>query len=428
MSDGQHGVVVIGGGFGGLAAVRGLADQDVDITLIDRRNHHLFQPLLYQVATAGLNPSDIAAPIRSILADQSNVRVLLGEVVGIDVDARSIELADGTALPYDHLVVAAGASHSYFGNDRWEIHAPGLKTIEDALEIRRRVLLAFEQAERSTDPTERDELLTFVVVGGGPTGVETAGAIAEIAFRTLTEDFRSIDPSSARVILLEAVDRLLGRYPESLSDSAARQLTALGVDVRLGVMVTDVDERRVETSDGVIRTRTVIWGAGNEASHLAAQLGAPVDRAGRVEVRSDLSADTAGSDERSCVFAIGDIARVVSGGEEVPGVAQGAIQGGKHVARCIAADLAGRERPTFTYREKGQLATIGRSSAVGVIGRLRLSGWIAWMAWWSVHIAFLVSFRNRVSVFGNWMWNYVTFRRGARLITGPWRPRSGAGP
>lgn len=426
MSDGPHRVVVIGGGFGGLAAVRGLADQDVDITLIDRRNHHLFQPLLYQVATAGLNPSDIAAPIRSILADQSNVRVLLGEVVGIHVDARSIELADGTALAYDHLVVAAGASHSYFGNDQWELHAPGLKTIEDALEIRRRVLVAFEQAERSTDPTERDELLTFVVVGGGPTGVETAGAIAEIAFRTLTEDFRSIDPSSARVILLEAVDRLLGRYPESLSESAARQLTALGVDVRLGVMVTDVDERRVETSDGVIRTRTVVWGAGNEASHLAAQLGAPVDRAGRVEVGADLSVDTAGSDEQSCVFAIGDIARVVSGGEEVPGVAQGAIQGGKHVARCIAADLAGRERPTFTYREKGQLATIGRSSAVGVIGRLRLSGWIAWMAWWSVHIAFLVSFRNRVSVFGNWMWNYVTFRRGARLITGPWRPRSRA--
>lgn len=426
MSDGPHRVVVIGGGFGGLAAVRGLADQDVDITLIDRRNHHLFQPLLYQVATAGLNPSDIAAPIRSILADQSNVRVLLGEVVGIHVDARSIELADGTALAYDHLVVAAGASHSYFGNDQWELHAPGLKTIEDALEIRRRVLVAFEQAERSTDPTERDELLTFVVVGGGPTGVETAGAIAEIAFRTLTEDFRSIDPSSARVILLEAVDRLLGRYPESLSESAARQLTALGVDVRLGVMVTDVDERRVETSDGVIRTRTVVWGAGNEASHLAAQLGAPVDRAGRVEVGADLSVDTAGSDEQSCVFAIGDIAHVVSGGEEVPGVAQGAIQGGKHVARCIAADLAGRDRPTFTYREKGQLATIGRSSAVGVIGRLRLSGWIAWMAWWSVHIAFLVSFRNRVSVFGNWMWNYVTFRRGARLITGPWRPRSRA--
>jgi len=420
-------VVVVGGGFGGLAVVRGLAGQDVDITLVDRRNHHLFQPLLYQVATAGLNPADIAAPIRSILADQSNVRVLLGDVVGIDVDDCSVELADGTALPYDHLVLAAGATHSYFGNDQWEVHAPGLKTIEDALEIRRRVLVAFEQAERTADPAERDEFLTFVVVGGGPTGVETAGAIAEIAFQTLTKDFRSIDPTSARVILLEGTDRVLGRYPASLSDSAARQLRRLGVDVRLGVLVTDVDERRVETSDGTITARTVIWGAGNEASPLASMLGAPVDRAGRVEVSPDLSVPvgppSTGPTERSRVFAIGDVARAESDGEEVPGVAQGAIQGGAHAARCIVADLTGTDRPSFAYREKGQLATIGRSSAVGVIGRVRLSGWIAWMAWWSIHIVFLIDFRSRVSVLGNWAWNYLTFRRGARLITGPWGPR-----
>ena len=416
-------MVVVGGGFGGLAVVRGLADQDVDITLVDRRNHHLFQPLLYQVATAGLNPADIAAPIRSILADQRNVRVLLGEVVGIDVDACAIELADGTVLPYDHLVLAAGATHSYFGNDQWELHAPGLKTIEDALEIRRRVLVAFEQAERAPDPAERDEFLTFVVVGGGPTGVETAGAIAEIAFQTLTKDFRSIDPSSAKVILLEGTDRVLGRYPTSLSDSAARQLRRLGVDVRLGVLVTEVDERRVETTHDTIATRTVIWGAGNEASPLASMLGAPVDRAGRVEVGVDLSVPPTEATGRSCVFAIGDVARAVSNGEEVPGVAQGAIQGGAHAARCIVADLTGAERPSFTYRDKGQLATIGRSSAVGVIGRLRLSGWIAWMAWWSIHIVFLIDFRSRVSVLGNWAWNYLTFRRGARLITGPWGPR-----
>lgn len=410
-------VVIIGGGFAGIATARGLAKADVDVTLVDRRNHHLFQPLLYQVATGGLNPSDIAHPIRSLLADQPNVEVLLAHVTGIDVEARTIGTDDGETIAFDYLVVAAGTTHSYFGHPEWEVDAPGLKTIEDALEIRRRVLVAFERAERSNDPDERRALLTFVVVGGGPTGVELAGAIAEVAFMTVTEEFRSIDPSTAEVILLEGTDRLLLAYPRSLSEKAARQLRGLGVQVRLGVKVTGVDDRHVETSAGTIDARTVIWGAGNEASPLAAMLGADTDRAGRVIVGADLS--IGGSN----VFAIGDMAHAESDGEGVPGVAQGAIQGGRHVARVIGADLEGAPRPTFRYKDKGELATIGRSSAVGTIGRLRLSGWIAWMAWWSVHIFFLIDFRSKATVLMNWAWNYVTFKRGARLITGPWKPR-----
>jgi NADH dehydrogenase len=418
-------VVIVGGGFGGLAAARGLADVPVRITLIDRRNHHLFQPLLYQVATAGLNPADIAAPIRSMLADQANVRVLLGEVADVDPDEANVTLDDGTVVGFDHLVLATGTRHSYFGHDEWEAHAPGLKTVEDALEIRRRILLAFERAERATEPTEREANLTFVVVGGGPTGVEMAGAVAEIAFRTMTREFRTIDSTTARVILLEATDRILAAYPESLSTSARRQLAALGVDVRTGVMVTGMDADGVETSAGTIHTRTVVWGAGNEASPLAGRLGAPVDRAGRVVVEPDLSVPG-----HRNVFAIGDMAHASSGGATVPGVAQGAIQGGAHVARAIRADLDGTPRPVFRYRNKGELATIGRSSAVGVIAGRKLSGWVAWMAWWSVHIFFLIDFRSRLLVLINWSWNYVTFRRGARLITGAWRPRvtPGVGP
>ncbi len=415
-------VVIVGGGFGGLAAARGLADAAVRITLIDRRNHHLFQPLLYQVATAGLNPADIAAPIRSMLADQANVRVLLGEVADVDPGEANVTLDDGTVVGFDHLVVATGTTHSYFGHDDWETHAPGLKTVEDALEIRRRILLAFERAERATDPGEREANLTFVVVGGGPTGVEMAGAIAEIAFRTMTREFRTIDSTTARVILLEATDRILATYPDSLSTSARGQLEALGVDVRTGVMVTGMDADAVETSAGAIRTRTVVWGAGNEASPLAGRLGAPVDRAGRVEVEPDLSVPG-----HRNVFAIGDVAHATSGGSTVPGVAQGAIQGGAHVARAIRADLDGTTRPTFRYRNKGELATIGRSSAVGVVGGHKLSGWVAWMAWWSVHIFFLIDFRSRLLVLINWAWNYLTFRRGARLITGAWRPRITSG-
>ncbi len=415
-------MVIVGGGFGGLAAARGLADAAVRITLIDRRNHHLFQPLLYQVATAGLNPADIASPIRSMLADQANVRVLLGEVTDVDPDEANVTLDDGTVVGFDHLVLATGTTHSYFGHDDWEAHAPGLKTVEDALEIRRRILLAFERAERAADPDEREADLTFVVVGGGPTGVEMAGAIAEIALRTMTREFRTIDSTTARIILLEAADRILATYPESLSTSARGQLAALGVDVRTGVMVTGLDADGVETSAGAIRTRTIVWGAGNEASPLTRRLGAPVDRVGRVEVEPDLSVPG-----HRNVFAIGDVAHATSDGAMVPGVAQGAIQGGAHVARAIRADLDGTRRPTFRYRNKGELATIGRSSAVGVIAGRELSGWVAWMAWWSVHIFFLIDFRSRLLVLINWAWNYLTFRRGARLITGAWRPRVTSG-
>jgi NADH dehydrogenase len=414
-------VVIVGGGFGGLAAARALADAPVHITLVDRRNHHLFQPLLYQVATAGLNPGDIAAPIRSLVATQANVRVLLGEVVSIG--DHTVILDDDSMIDFDYLILAAGTTHSYFGHDDWELHAPGLKTVEDALEIRRRILSAFERAERAADPAERDANLTFVVVGGGPTGVEMAGAIAEIAFQTMTREFRTIDSSTARVILLEGTDRVLSTYPDRLSASALRQLGELGVDVRLGEMVTAVDEAGVVTTSGPIATHTVVWGAGNEASPLAAMLGAPTDRAGRVEVGPDLSVPG-----RSNVFAIGDMAHAVSGGMTVPGVAQGAKQGGAHVGEAIRADLAGRERPEFRYDNKGELATIGRSSAVGVIRGLKLSGWIAWMAWWSVHIVFLIDFRSRLLVLINWGWNYLTYRRGARLITGPWSPRPRSTP
>jgi NADH dehydrogenase len=417
MSKNRMHIVIIGGGFGGIAAAKGLADASVRITLIDRRNHHLFQPLLYQVATAGLTPADVAHPIRSILADQSNVTVFLGEVSDIDPDLRRVHLVDGEQVGYDCLVVATGTRHSYFGNDQWEQHAPGLKTVEDAIEIRRRVLLAFERAERTPDPDERLAQLTFVVVGGGPTGVETAGSIAEIAFRTLTSEFRSIDPASAQVILLEAAPRILGTYPETLSAKAETQLRELGVDVRTAVKVTGIDSRTVETSNGSIAARTVIWGAGNEASPLAGCIGADTDRAGRAIVGPDLAVP-----RHPEIFAIGDVAHAESKGAMVPGVAQGAMQGGKHVARAIRADVTGQSRPVFRYRNKGELATIGRSSAVGTIGRLQLSGWIAWMAWWAVHIVFLIDFRKRFVVFFSWAWSYLTFQRGSRLITGTWSP------
>ncbi len=414
-------VVIVGGGFGGLAAARALAREPVRLTLVDRRNHHLFQPLLYQVATAGLNPADIAAPLRSVLRSQGNVSVLLAEVVDVEVDRQAVLLANGERLGYDHLVLAAGATHSYFGNDGWERHAPGLKTVEDALEIRRRVLLAFELAERSEDPVERAELLTFVVVGGGPTGVELAGAIAEIATKTMTRDFRRIDPTAARVVLVEGTDRVLGTYPEKLSRRARRQLEDLGVEVWLDALVDDIDERGASTTAGFIAARTVLWGAGVAASPLGRALGARTDEAGRVVVDPSLAVP-----DHPEVLVIGDLAAVTSDGQQVPGVAQGAIQGGRHAAAVIAADLAGRPRPVFRYRDKGELATIGRSSAVGVIGPLRISGWPAWMAWWMVHIAFLIGFRNRIQVLIGWAWNYVTFQRGARLITSPWRPRSGS--
>ncbi len=411
-------VVIVGGGFGGLACARALARADVEVILVDRRNHHLFQPLLYQVATAGLNPSDIAYPIRSVLRKQSNARVVLGEVVAIDPAARSVTLADGEVLAGDTLVVAAGARHAYFGNDQWETHAPGLKSVEDALEIRRRILLAFELAERSDDPDEIARLLTFVVVGAGPTGVEMAGAISEIALTTLRRDFRGIDPSTTRVVLVEGSDRVLGTFSPSLSDRAQAQLEGLGVEVRLGSIVTEVDDRGVSIGDERIPAGTVVWGAGVAASPLGDMLGAPLDRSGRVLVESDLSVPG-----HPDVFVIGDLAAVPLGDGFVPGVSPAAIQGGEHVASIVSS---GRRGP-FRYKDKGSMATIGRRAAVAELGRLKLSGVPAWVAWWAVHIAFLIGFRSRALVMFSWGWSYLTFQRGARLITRAWRPGGTSG-
>lgn len=412
----RHRVVIVGGGFGGLRAAKRLAGVDADVTLVDRRNHHLFQPLLYQVATAGLNPADIADPIRRILRDQTNVEVLLAEAVRVRADDRVLEL-DAGELRYDTLVLATGARHSYFGHDEWEADAPGLKSVEDALEIRRRILSAFERAERATDPAERRRLLTFVVVGGGPTGVELAGAIAEIAFRSLSRDFRRIDPTNADVILLEGLDRILSTYPPSLSASARAQLSALRVDVRTGTLVTGVDGGGVDTSGGRIDAATVLWAAGVAASPLAATIGCQLDRSGRVLVEPDMSVP-----DHPEILVIGDLAAAGTDGEAVPGVAPAALQGGNHAAAVIRADLEGRPRPAFRYHDKGSLATIGRSAAVADFGRVRFGGFAAWVLWWAIHIAFLIDFRSRLAVMWGWAWQYVTFQHGARLITGRWRP------
>ena len=413
-------VVIIGGGFGGLAAAQALAKAKVTVTLVDRRNHHLFQPLLYQVATAALNPGDIAYPIRAALAAQANARVALAEARSIDAAARRVQLDDGE-LAYDYLIVATGATHSYFGKD-WSHTAPGLKSIEDALEIRRRIFLAYEAAEREADPVAQREWLTFAVVGAGPTGVELAGALGEIGLHTLAHDFRSIDPTQVRVLLFEAGDRVLAAYPPKLSAAAQRSLERRHVEVRTGTKVTAMDGRGVTVSaagaEERVGTRTVLWAAGVEASPLGAQLGAPRDRAGRVEVSPDLSVP--GHPE---VFVIGDLARMISNGAQVPGVAQGAVQGGKHAARIIAAEVAGRgdraKRPAFRYRDKGNMATIGRASAVIATKRFAKHGLLAWLLWWAVHIMFLVGYRNRVAVMLQWAWSWLTFKRGARLITGP---------
>ena len=414
----RHQVVIVGGGFGGLEAAKRLAKAPVQVTLIDRRNHHLFQPLLYQVATAGLNPADIAEPIRAILRRQANVEVLLGEVVSVDASADEVVLADGTRIGFDHLVLAAGARHSYFGHDEWEQHAPGLKSVEDALEIRRRVLSAFEVAEGSDDAAEREAALTFVVVGAGPTGVELAGAIAEIATHTLAKDFRRIDPATATVVLLEGVDRVLPTFHESLSRRAEEQLADLGVDVRTSTRVTGVDEAGVEI-DGSdrIEARTVLWGAGVAAAPLAQSTGGELDRSGRVVVDGSLAVPG-----HPNVFVVGDMAAASSGGEPVPGVAPAAVQGGRHVAAAIRADLEGRGRPVFRYRDKGSLATVGRAAAVAEFGRIRLSGFVAWVLWWAVHVALLIGFRSRALVMFGWGWSWLTFKRGARLITTRWSP------
>ncbi len=405
-------VVILGGGFGGLYAARALRRAPARLTIVDRRNHHLFQPLLYQVATAALNPSDIAVPIRRVLRRQENASVLLGEATAVDVAARKVILADGE-IPYDYLIIATGAAHSYFGHDDWARVAPGLKTIEDALEIRRRILLAFEAAEREADPGRRRELLTFVVVGGGPTGVELAGALAEIARRILRQDFRSIDPASARVLLVEAGPRLLPAFDARLSEKAARALRRLGAEVVTDSPVTSIDATGVSLGARRIPSRNVLWAAGVAASPLARSLGVPLDRAGRVAVTPELTLP--GHAE---VFVIGDLATLQQDGRPVPGVAPAAQQMGRHAARNILRALDGLPYEPFHYRDKGSLATIGRAAAVAQFGRVLLSGFLAWMAWLLIHIYFLIGFRNRLLVMLQWAWLYLRYESGARLITG----------
>jgi NADH dehydrogenase len=407
-------VVIVGGGFGGLSAAKALARAPFEITLIDRNNHHLFQPLLYQVATAALSPADIASPIRGILRNQRNVKVMLAEVSGVDT-ARKEVIADGRRIAYDYLVVATGARHAYFGHDDWAAFAPGLKTIDDATALRRRILLAFERAENEADADERRRLMTFVVIGGGPTGVEMAGAIAELAKRALAADFRAIDPRCARIILVEAAPRLLTPFDPSLSAAAHRSLEQLGVEVKLGAAVSECNGEGVRAGDEFIGARTIIWAAGVMASPAGRWLGGETDRAGRLKVRADLSVP--GHPE---VFVIGDTAEVTAAdGTPLPGVAPVAKQQGQYVARALIARNQGRTIEAFRYRDYGLLATIGRSRAVAQFGRLRLSGLIAWVLWSVAHVYFLIGFRNRFIVALNWAWSYLTFQRGSRLITGP---------
>lgn len=404
-------VVILGGGFGGLYCARALRRVPVQVTLVDRGNHHLFQPLLYQVATASLSPGDIASPLRHVLRGQRNVVVWMGEAIDVDVEARAVVLADGM-LTYDWLVVATGATHTYFGHDDWAEHAPGLKTVDDALEIRRRFLLAFEAAEREDDPRARERLLTFVVVGAGPTGVELAGAMAEIARTVMPRDFRFIDTRMARILLLEAGPRVLPSYPPDLSEKARRQLERLGVEVRTGAMVTGVEDGAVVVGQERMEAENVFWAAGVQASPLGARLGAPLDRAGRVIVEPDLSVPG-----RPEIFVVGDLARAGEGQEVVPGVAQGALQGGRHVAGQIRRALAGRDSQAFRYRDRGNLATIGRAAAVADLpGGLRLRGFVAWVAWLVLHLFQLVGFKNRGSVLASWVWNYLAYDHAARVI------------
>lgn len=405
-------VVIVGGGFGGLWAARRLARQAVRVVLIDRKNHHTFQPLLYQVATAGLSPAEIAAPIRWIVRGQP-IEVLLGEVAAIDLRERRVEL-DGQKLPYDYLVLATGATHAYFGHDEWAALAPGLKTVEDALEIRRRVLLAFELAERQALAGHGFRPPSFVIVGAGPTGVELAGTLAEIARQVLAQEFHAIDPSHARVLLLEGGPRVLPSYPERLSASAERQLRRLGVEVRTAARVTGIAPGAVLLGEERIDATVVLWAAGVQASPLAARLGVRLDRVGRVLVEPDLSIP--GHPE---VFVIGDLAAVPDGhGGYLPGVAPVAMQAGRAVARAIADDLRGQPRRPFHYVDKGSLATIGRRAAVADFGKLRISGFLAWLAWLFIHVFFLIGFRNRILVLLQWAWSYFTYERAARLITG----------
>jgi NADH dehydrogenase len=407
-------VIILGAGFGGLSAAKALAGADADVTLIDRRNHHLFQPLLYQVATAGLTPSQIASPTRAILRDQANVRVVLAEVDEIDVANRQV-VTGARRTAFDYLVVSAGAGHAYFGHDEWARYAPGLKSLEDALRLRARVLTAMEAAETACDPAERARLLTFVVVGGGPTGVELAGAIAELVGRALARDFRAVRGAMARVLLIEAGPRLLPTFHPALSDYARKALARLGVEVRLGAAVSACDDEGVLLGDERIAAANVAWAAGVRASPIGHWLGGDADRAGRIAVQPDLSLP--GAPE---IFVIGDMAKVVqANGQPVPGIAPAAKQQGVYVAKVIRAAVAGRPRPgPFRYRDYGMLATIGRRAAVVQMGGLRLRGLVAWLFWCVAHIWFLIGFRNRLQVTLDWLWAYLTFERGSRLITG----------
>jgi len=405
-------VVIVGGGFAGLYAARTLKKAPVRVTLLDKENYHLFQPLLYQVAAAALNPSDIAYPLRAALRKQKNATVLLGRAESIDLAKRCVHESNGR-IPYDFLNVATGASHSYFGHKEWAPLAPGLKTVSDALDIRRRILLAYEAAERESDPALRKEWLTFVVVGGGPTGVELAGALAEIGRKTLSRDFRRIDPTSVRVVLLEGQDRILGTYTPEMSAAAVRQLKRLGADVIVSAMVTQIDDMQVAFGEEIIRSRTILWAAGVQASPLARSLKIDLDRAGRVPVEEDLSIKG-----HPDVFVAGDLARIEQDGGLVPGVAPAAIQAGTHAARNVLRRVSNRETRPFRYRDKGSLATIGRASAVAEFPRFNVTGFPAWMAWLIVHVYFLIGFRNRLWVIFGWAWSYLTFQRGARLITG----------
>jgi NADH dehydrogenase len=406
-------VVIVGAGFGGLSAARSLARAPARVTVVDRRNHHLFQPLLYQVATAALSPGDIAYPIRAILRRQKNATVLLADAAAIDTSSRELVLTDGR-IGYDFLILATGARHAYFGHQEWEERAPGLKSLEDALEIRRRILLAFEKAERETDPDRRRALLTFVLVGGGPTGAELAGAIGEISRHVLASDFRSIDPREARILLVEAGPKILPTFPPELSASAAAALERLGVEIRTGAPVTAIGPDSVEIAGERLPASTVLWAAGVAASPLARSLGVPLDKAGRVLVEPDLTVP--GHPE---IFVIGDLAAFLhQTGKPLPGVAPVAIQQGRHAAQNVERALRGAPRVPFRYRDPGNLAVLGRAAAIADLGRIRLTGFPAWLFWCFVHILYLIGFRNRFIVMFEWAWAYFSYQRGARLITG----------
>lgn len=410
-SKGRSHVVILGGGFGGLTTAKSLRRANVDITLIDQRNHHLFQPLLYQVATAALNPSDIAVPIRRILRKQRNASVLLAEAVGVDTKRKQVLLSDG-AVPYDFLILATGVTHSYFGHPEWAKAAPGLKTIDDALEIRKRILLAFESAEWETDPSRQEAWLTFIIVGGGPTGVELAGAIAEIARHVMTRDFRKINPEKARVLLMEAGPRILPGFSQDLSQRAAEALSRLGVEVFTGHPVTALDDGGATIGDETVEARTILWAAGVEGSPLARSLGVPLDPGGRVPIQPDLSVAGAPG-----LFVIGDLASLKQDGKPLPALAPVAVQEGRHAAKNILRTIQGLPGLPFTYRSQGMLATIGRAAAVAEVAGLKFYGFVAWLFWLLVHIVWLIGFRNRLLVVAEWAWTYLRYERGARLIT-----------